>query len=78
MDNHEEEIPLRLNVGLDPDVALLLAESERDDVIRAAARLAGALKDIFNDIGEMPEVRARVDAVYSDISSYTGQEERGL
>lgn len=60
------------------EFALILAKSERDDVIRAAARMAGALKDIYNDLGELPEVQTRFDAVYSDVSEYAGQEERGL
>lgn len=63
---------------LDPELALDLVLSERDDVIRAAARMAGALKDIYNELGEFPEVKTRFDAVYSDVSEYAGQEERGL
>jgi len=55
-----------------------MAYSERDDVKRAAARLANALQDIFNDIGELPEVRARFESVYSDVRSYSGLERCGL
>lgn len=63
---------------LDPELALALAQSERDDVIRAAARMAGALKDIYNDLGEFQEVQIRFNAVYGDVLEYAGQEERGL
>ena len=55
-----------------------MAYSERDDVKRAAAWLANALQDIFNDIGELPEVRARFESVYSDVRSYSGLERCGL
>lgn len=55
-----------------------MAYSERDDVKRAAARLANALKDIFNDVGELPEVRARFESVYRDVSHYAGLERIGL
>lgn len=52
------------------EIDLAMAESEKTDVIHAAARMANALKDIFNDIGELPEVRARYEAVERDVSYY--------
>ena len=54
----------------DLQVELGLAISDRDAAVRAAARLAGALKDIFNDLGQLQEVRLRFDAVYNDVSEY--------
>ena len=63
---------------LDPELALDLALSERDDVIRAAARMASALKDIYSELGEFPEVETRFNAVYGDVLEYAGQEDRGL
>ena len=60
------------------EVDLLMAQSERDDVIRAATRIANALKDIYNDIGEMPEVKARFDLVATDVANYSDLEDCGL
>jgi hypothetical protein len=54
---------------------LLLVQGERDEAIRAAARIANALKDIYNDIGDMPEVKARFDLVATDVGYYSGLED---
>lgn len=67
-----------LTVVLEAELERDMAYSERDDVKRAAARLANALKDIFNDVGELPEVRERFENVYRDVSHYAGLERIGL
>ena len=53
---------------------LALEVSHRMDVTRAAAKLANALQDIYNDVGELPEVKARFESVYSYVSEYSGLE----
>ena len=62
-------------VKADENIALLMARSERDDVIRAAARLANALSDINNDIGDLPEVKKAFERVEYDVSTYAGLDE---
>ena len=57
---------------------LLLAEAERDDVIRAAARLADALQEIFNNVGFLVEVEEAYNGVYVDVSHYKSLTEKGL
>ena len=52
----------------------ILAERERDDAIRAAARLANALTDINNDIGETTEVKKYFISVAADVAEYKGLE----
>lgn len=81
MNDHEHET--EADVGLSAltyelELERDIAYSERDDVKRAAARLANALKDIFNDIGELLEVRTRYESVYSDVRAYAGLERVGL
>ena len=52
------------------DTALL--ESELDDVKRAARRLADALQDIFNEVGEIPEVSRIFSSVAEDLAEHKG------
>ena len=53
---------------------LILAEGEREDAVRAAARLANALTDINNEIGEIAEVKRHFSSVANDVASYKGLE----
>ena len=52
----------------------ILAESQRDDAVRAAARLANALTDINNEIGEVAEVKKHFISVAADVAEYKGLE----
>ena len=52
-----------------------LAKSALDDMTKVAAKLANALQDIYNDLGEMEEVRAVYEAVEDLVSEYSGLEE---
>lgn len=45
---------------------------ERDRAIRDSAKLANALRDIHNDIGEMAEVKAAYKSVDRLVSEYAG------
>lgn len=45
-----------------------------DDAHRAAVFMARALRDIFNDVGNLPEVRAAFDKVEMCVSDYEGRE----
>jgi len=58
----------------DPVAAIHMLENQIADRIRAAARLANAIKDINNLIGEMPEVQSAVSSVEIDIEHYSGLE----
>lgn len=55
-----------------------IANSERDDVVRIAAQLANALQDIYNDLGEMEQVKAAYRPVENLVSNYSGLEKVGL
>ena len=57
---------------------LIIVESERDYVIRAAARMADALQDIYDELGNFKEVYIVFKQVYSDVSCYKGLTEKGL
>ena len=57
------------------DTALL--ESELDDVKRAATRLADALQDVYNTIGEMPEVNRIFSSVAEDVAEHKGMVHNG-
>lgn len=61
----------------DTKFRLDIADAKNIDITRAAARLANALRDINNDIGETPEVKSVVAAVMSDIDEYAGLENYG-
>jgi hypothetical protein len=52
------------------DTALL--ESELVDVKRAATRLADALQDVYNTIGELPEVNRIFSSVAEDVAEHKG------
>lgn len=52
--------------------------SERDDAIRAAAKIANAFQDLYNDFGEVPEIKAAYSKVERLISDYAGLEGLGL
>jgi hypothetical protein len=54
------------------NVDLIMARSETEDVKLAASRLANALKDINNDLGEMSEVKSAIESVDYDIETYAG------
>ena len=58
------------NLAMNMD--LEIARSETRDVIQAAARLANALRDINNEIGEIPAIKERYAAVYDDVDHYSG------
>ena len=58
------------NLAMNMD--LEVARSETRDVTRAAARLANALRDINNEIGEIPAIKERYAAVYDDVDHYSG------
>jgi len=49
-------------------------ESERDDAIRAAAKIANAFQDLYNDCGEDPQIKAAYKKVETLISDYAGLE----
>lgn len=51
-----------------------MAITEKYDAIRAAAKLANALKDINNDLGEMPQIKAAFKSVENLVSDYSGLE----
>tara|TARA_R110002072_G_scaffold21764_6_gene76796 strand:+ start:1353 stop:1541 length:189 start_codon:yes stop_codon:yes gene_type:complete len=53
---------------------IAMALSEKDDAIRAAANLANALRDIYNDLGEMPQIKAAFTSVENLVSEYSGLE----
>ena len=55
-----------------------LMASERDDAIRAAAKIANAFQDLHNDYGEIPEIKAAYNKVEHLISDYAGLERIGL
>lgn len=48
---------------------LEMMASELDEAQRSAARMANVLRDLFNDIGEVPEVRAAYESVAGDVDS---------
>lgn len=52
--------------------------SERDDAMRAAAKIANAFQDLHNDYGEIPEIKAAYKKVAHLISDYAGLERVGL
>ena len=60
---------------LSSETQSIIAASELEDVRRAAARLANALTDINNDIGELPEVKKVLSLVARDVAEYKGLEE---
>jgi len=53
---------------------LEFACSQRDDAIRDAAKLANALRDIYNEIGEVDQVRSAYEPVEELVSEYAGKE----
>jgi hypothetical protein len=54
-----------------------LIASERDDAMRAAAKIANAFQDLHN-YGEIPEIKAAYKKVEHLISDYAGLEVVGL
>jgi|GEM_PF-591735 len=54
--------------------SLILVESAHADTRRHATHLANALRDIFNDCGELPEVLERYRAVEGIVDDYEGME----
>lgn len=54
------------------DVAL--AEQERDDAVRNAAKIANTFKDLYNEVGEVPEIKAAYKNVETLIEMYAGLE----
>jgi|JI7StandDraft_1071085.scaffolds.fasta_scaffold183070_3 hypothetical protein len=48
--------------------------AERDDAIRAAAKIANALQDLYNDLGEVPKIKEAYKSVEHLISEYSGLE----
>lgn len=48
--------------------------SERDDAINGAAKIANAFKDLYNEFGEIPEIKAAHDNVEELVSYYAGME----
>lgn len=52
--------------------------SERDDAIRAAAKIANAFQDLYNDLGEVPKIKEAYKSVEHLISEYAGLQELGL
>jgi hypothetical protein len=56
------------------DMDLEFACSQRDDAIRDAEKLANALRDIYNEIGEVSQVRLAYDPVEDLVSEYAGME----
>ena len=48
---------------------------ERCDADAAATKLASALKDIYNDVGNIPEVRLRFDEVADIVAEYAGKDD---
>lgn len=62
MDNLVSSLPLS------DQLAMALAAKASAEA--AATRLANALKDIYNDIGEMPEVFERLSEVQYDVENY--------
>jgi hypothetical protein len=51
-----------------------IAITEKYDAIRAAAKLANALSDINNELGEMPQIKSAFKSVESLVSNYSGLE----
>jgi len=67
----EEPEPVLVKTLLD------LAYSERDDVIRAAARMANALNDIYAINGEVEDVSVFYHEVENDVQEYMNLDEMG-
>ena len=55
-----------------------LMAAERDDAMRAAAKIANAFQDLYNDYGEIPEIKAAYKKVERLISDYAALESVGL
>ena len=54
-------------------------ESELADTQRAATRLAQVLQDIYNEVGNLPELESRFNKVYPDVAEfarYSGNPDR--
>jgi|GEM_PF-6574142 hypothetical protein len=51
-----------------------MAISQKSDAIRAAAKLANALRDIYNDLGEIPQIKSAFTSVENLVSEYSGLE----
>lgn len=51
-----------------------MAINEKYDAIRAAAKLANALQDINNELGEMPQIKSAFKGVENLVSNYSGLE----
>ena len=51
-----------------------MAINEKHDAIRAAAKLANALQDINNELGEMPQIKSVFKGVENLVSNYSGLE----
>ena len=58
------------------DYELIMAVSEKEHAIRTAAKLANALRDIYNDIGDLPEVKKHYQTVEWLVSDYAGLEDK--
>ena len=58
-----------------PNSGLIMVVSELEDVRRAATRLANAIKDINNIIGDIPEVKKMFSSVARDVEEYEGLKE---
>lgn len=51
------------------EMELDMVKSELKDVKASAMRIAGAFRDLNNDYGNIPEIHAAFESVYSDILS---------
>lgn len=60
------------------EFSIEIISSERDDAIRAAAKIANAFQDLYNDCGEDPQIKTAYKKVETLISYYAGLERLGL
>jgi hypothetical protein len=58
------------------DVELMACE--RDDAYRAAAQIANAFQDLYNEFGEVEEIQLAYKKVERLIATYSGLERVGL
>jgi hypothetical protein len=57
---------------------LKLTACQRDDAIRDCAVLANAFQDLYNEIGEIQEIKTAYKKVERVISEYAGLQDLGL
>ena len=62
----------------DLEQKLIIVKSERDDVIRAAARMAEALQDIYNELGNLKEINSIFSTIHRDVFCYKGLTKKGI